>query len=171
MYLMLMTHGTQKRSRIHFHYRRAGYILPETRLQPTFWIRQYSDFLDRAQMLTQKSLKQGHVPPMLKWSLQLKQGHVAPMLKWSLQYFYAHHHELADYCEISTDLFFYMYFFFFPLLPPRLLPVCWWVCLTRNLSFPCCVFFFVLCAFAMCPVPNIASVPGLSILQCHFGFR
>lgn len=68
-------------------------------------------------------------------------------------------------------IFSFICIFFFPLLPPRLLPVCWWVCLTRNLSFPCCVFFFVLCAFAMCPVPNIASVPGLSILQCHFGFR
>ena len=72
--------------------------------------------------------------------------------------------------DINGSFLLYV-FFFFPLLPPRLLPVCWWVCLTRNLSFPCCVFFFVLCAFAMCPVPNIASVPGLSILQCHFGFR
>jgi hypothetical protein len=47
---------------------------------------QYSDFLDRAQLLTQKLLKQGYV---------------APWLKSSLQTFYSRHHNLVDHYEIS----------------------------------------------------------------------
>jgi hypothetical protein len=42
---------------------------------------QYSDFLDRAQLLTQKLLKQGYV---------------APRLKSSLRKLYSRHHNLVD---------------------------------------------------------------------------
>jgi len=31
---------------------------------------QYSDFLDRTQLLTQNLLKEGYVAPRLRWSLQ-----------------------------------------------------------------------------------------------------
>ena len=49
---------------------------------------QYSDFLDRAQLLTQKLLKQGYV---------------APRLKSLLQKLYGHHHNLVDRYEISIS--------------------------------------------------------------------
>ena len=49
---------------------------------------QYSDFLDRLQLLTQKLLKQGYV---------------APRLKSSLQKFYGRHHDLVDRDEISIS--------------------------------------------------------------------
>ena len=49
---------------------------------------QYSDFLERAQLLTQKLLKQGYV---------------APRLKLSLQIFYCRHHDLVDRYEISIS--------------------------------------------------------------------
>ena len=49
---------------------------------------QYSDFLDRAQLLTQKLLKQGYV---------------APRLKSLLQNLYGHHHNLGDHYEISIS--------------------------------------------------------------------
>jgi hypothetical protein len=72
---------------------------------------QYSDFLDRAQLLTQKLLKQGYV---------------APRLKSLLQKLYGHHHNLVDRYEISIsqmtmDLLLYVDFFFLLSLP-RLLP-------------------------------------------------
>ena len=47
-----------------------------------------SDFLDRAQLLTQRLIKQGYV---------------APRLKSSLQIFYGRHHNLVDHYEISTS--------------------------------------------------------------------
>ena len=47
-----------------------------------------SDFLDRAQLLTQKLLKQGYV---------------APMLKSSLQKIYNCHHDLVDSYERSES--------------------------------------------------------------------
>ena len=55
---------------------------------------QYSDFLDRAQLLTQKLLKQGYV---------------APKLKSSQQKLYGRHHDLVDRYErfisqITMDL-------------------------------------------------------------------
>ena len=49
---------------------------------------QYSEFLNRAQLLT-KNL--------------LKQGYSAPRLKSSLQKFYGHHHDLVDRYEISIS--------------------------------------------------------------------
>jgi len=49
---------------------------------------QYSDFLDRVQLLIQ-------------WLL--KQGYVAPRLKSSLQKFYRRHHSLVDRYEISIS--------------------------------------------------------------------
>ena len=49
---------------------------------------EYSDFLDRAQLLTQNLLKQGHV---------------APRLKSSLQKCYGRHHNLVDRYEISIS--------------------------------------------------------------------
>ena len=49
---------------------------------------QYSDFLDRAQLLTQK------LP---------KQGYAVPTLKSNLQTFYGRHHELVDRYEISIS--------------------------------------------------------------------
>ena len=49
---------------------------------------QYSDFLDRAQLLTQKLLKQGYV---------------APRMKASLQQFNNRHHNLVDRYEISIS--------------------------------------------------------------------
>ena len=72
---------------------------------------QYSDFLDRAQLLMQKLLKQGYV---------------APRLKSLLQKLYGHHHNLVDRYEISIsqmtmDLLLYVDFFFLLSLP-RLLP-------------------------------------------------
>ena len=45
---------------------------------------QYRDFMERAQPLTQKLIKQGYV---------------APRLKSSLQKFYSHHHNLVDHYE------------------------------------------------------------------------
>ena len=68
--------------------------------------------------------------------------------------------------DINGSFLLYV-FFFFPLLPPWLLPVCWWVCLTRNLSFPCCVFFlcfmctrYVSCAqYCQCPWTVHSSMP------------
>jgi hypothetical protein len=47
---------------------------------------QYSEFLDRAQLRTQKLLKEDYI---------------APMLKSSLQKFYGRHHNLVDRYEIS----------------------------------------------------------------------
>ena len=47
---------------------------------------QYSDFLDRAQLLTQK----------------LAKGYVSPRLKSSLQTFYDRRHNLVDRYEISS---------------------------------------------------------------------
>jgi len=62
----------------------------------------YSDFLDRAQLLTQKLVKQGYVDPKLRSSLQK---------------LYCRHHELVDRYKISIhemvmmDFFpFYLYF-------------------------------------------------------------
>ena len=49
---------------------------------------QYSDYLDRAQLLTQKLLKQGYV---------------APRLKLSLQKVYGRHHNLDDHYEITIS--------------------------------------------------------------------
>ena len=49
---------------------------------------QYSDFLDRAQLLTQKLHKQGYAVPMLKSTIQA---------------FYGRHHELVDSYEISIS--------------------------------------------------------------------
>ena len=49
---------------------------------------QYNDFLDRAQLLTQKLLNQGYV---------------APRLKSSLRKFYSRHHNLVDRYEISIS--------------------------------------------------------------------
>jgi hypothetical protein len=49
---------------------------------------QYSDFLDRVQLLTQKLLKQDYV---------------APRLKSSLQKLYGRHHNLVDRYEISVS--------------------------------------------------------------------
>ena len=49
---------------------------------------QYSDFLDRTQLLTQE---------------KLKQGYVAPRLKSSLQTFYSSHHNLVDHYKISIS--------------------------------------------------------------------
>ena len=49
---------------------------------------QYNDFLDRAQLLTQKLLKQGCI---------------APGLKSSLQKFYGRHHNLVGRYEISIS--------------------------------------------------------------------
>ena len=49
---------------------------------------QYSDFLDRAQLLTQTLLKQGYV---------------APRLKLPLQQLYGRHHNLVDHYEISIS--------------------------------------------------------------------
>jgi hypothetical protein len=49
---------------------------------------QYNDFLDRAQILTQKLIKQGYV---------------APRLKSSLQIFYGRHHDLVGRYEISIS--------------------------------------------------------------------
>ena len=73
---------------------------------------QYSDFLDRAQLLTQKLLKQGYV---------------APRLKSSLLKFYGCHHNLVDRYEISSsqmtmDRLLFTQMFFSPLSLPRLLP-------------------------------------------------
>ena len=64
---------------------------------------QYSDFLDRAQLLTQKLLKQGHV---------------APRLKSSLQKFHGRHHNLVGLYEMSIsqmamDLLLFTYMFSF----------------------------------------------------------
>jgi hypothetical protein len=50
------------------------------------YISQYSDFLDRAQLLTQKLLKQGYFAP-----------------KSSLQKFYGGHHDLIDRYELSMS--------------------------------------------------------------------
>ena len=49
---------------------------------------QYSDFINRAQLLTQKLLKQGYV---------------APKLKFSLQKLYGRHHNLVESDEISIS--------------------------------------------------------------------
>ena len=49
---------------------------------------QYSDTMDRAQLLTQKLLKQGYVTPRLKSSLQT---------------FYGRHHEMVDHYDISIS--------------------------------------------------------------------
>jgi hypothetical protein len=49
---------------------------------------QYSDILDRAQLLTQKLLKQFYVVPSLKSSLQI---------------FYGRHRDLVDRYEISIS--------------------------------------------------------------------
>ena len=51
---------------------------------------QYSDFLDRTHLLTQKLLKQGYV---------------APRLKSSLQKLYGHHHNLVDRYEIHLYIY------------------------------------------------------------------
>jgi hypothetical protein len=72
----------------------------------------YSDFLDRAQLLKQKLLKQGYV---------------APRLKSSLHIFYGRHHILVDRYEIlhiSNDNGSFTFYVdvFFPLSLPRLLP-------------------------------------------------
>jgi len=74
----------------------------------------YSDFLDIAQLLTQKILKQGYVPPKLRSPLQT---------------FYSRHHHLVNIYEIALpqitqDLFLLTYIFLFPLSPTRLLPDC-----------------------------------------------
>ena len=50
---------------------------------------QYNDFLDRAQLLTQKLLKQGYIAPSLKSS--------------SLQKFYSRHHNQVGRYEISIS--------------------------------------------------------------------
>ena len=60
---------------------------------------QYSDFLDRVQLLRQKLLEQGYVAP-----------------RSSLHKFYGHHQELVDRYEISIyqmemNLFYFMYIF------------------------------------------------------------
>ena len=53
----------------------------------------YSDFLDRAQLLTQ------NLP---------KQGYVAPMLKLSLQIFYGRYHNRVDRCDIYMYAYIYV---------------------------------------------------------------
>ena len=73
---------------------------------------QDSDFMDRAQLLVQKLLKQGYV---------------APRLKSSLQKFYGRHHNLVDvirniHISIDNGSFIFYVDIFFPLTLPRLLP-------------------------------------------------
>ena len=73
---------------------------------------EYSDFLDRAQLLTQNLLKQDHV---------------APRLKSSLRKLYGRHHNLVDRYEIfisqmTMDLFLFTYVFFPDLSLQILLP-------------------------------------------------
>ena len=71
---------------------------------------QYSDFLDRSQLLTQTLLKQGYV---------------APRLKSSIQKFYDRHHNLVDRYKISISndngSFTFYLDIFFPLSLPRYL--------------------------------------------------
>jgi hypothetical protein len=70
---------------------------------------QYSDFLERAQLLTQKLLKQGYV---------------APRLKLSLQIFYCRHHDLVDRYEISISPSYLYDIYAFQLVLP------YWMCIT-----------------------------------------
>ena len=116
---------------------------------------QYSDFLDRAQLLTQKLLKQGYVAPKLKLSLQQLCGR---------------HHNLVDHYEISIsqmtmDLLLFNVDVFFHLSDLKVIWVTQWVSCKRQellilhlvyrmlpVSLYCFCFVFLHLVYPMLPV-------------------
>ena len=160
----------------------------------------YSDFVERAQLLTQKLLKQGCVAPRLKSSLRS-----SSWSGWLLQNI----HISNDKCYFPA-LHFCILYLCFPLSPTILLPACaplsltvynmsnkrvrWMsykkresltfiehldsplvfggVRVTNLFRFLCCIVLlcFVCLRPVSCVVPSVASVSGLPSLDCPFGF-